>query len=136
MEPSLPKGRRLVALVAVIASAASIVTAAGSTLVTGLATGGDPTRPTWWAKYQVVSAPGFMPSGDGARTKSVSVGANIDARNEPAPRARRRSGSTQATQARPWPGRTKSIACPCAPSSPATAARSGVVSICPCPQPE
>jgi hypothetical protein len=51
------------------------------------ATGSNPyTKPTWWPKYQVVSAPGFRPL---ARSSagSVSVGANVDVSNEPGPQS-------------------------------------------------
>ncbi|HEX9058171.1 MAG TPA: sialidase family protein [Ktedonobacterales bacterium] len=44
------------------------------------------TQPTWWAKYQVVSAPGFAPAAPG-HNKSVSVGANVDVSNESGPQS-------------------------------------------------
>jgi hypothetical protein len=43
--------------------------------------------PRWWAKYQVVSAPGFVPRRDPGMTQSVSVGPNIDVSNEPGPQS-------------------------------------------------
>ena len=79
--------RRVFRLGLGLASTLSIVAlSAVNSLQTGAA-GGDPTNPTWWAKYQVVSAPGFASAGDGSRTKSVSVGNNIDASNEPGPQS-------------------------------------------------
>ncbi len=68
--------------------AAAILLAANALLaVSGQAAGGDPTKPTWWAKYQVVSALGFKPAGNGSQTNSVSVGKNVDASNEPGPQS-------------------------------------------------
>jgi len=79
--------RRVLRLALGLASTLSIVAlSALNALQTGAA-GGDPTKPTWWAKYQVVSAPGFTAAGDGSRTKSVSVGKNVDASNEPGPQS-------------------------------------------------
>src|SRR5216684_3355094 len=44
-------------------------------------------QPTWWQKFQTVSAPGFEPlSGPGA-TQSVSVGSNVDVSNEAGPQS-------------------------------------------------
>jgi REP element-mobilizing transposase RayT len=45
------------------------------------------TTPRWWAKYQVVSSPGFTPGPNPGATKSVSVGANIDVSNEQGPQS-------------------------------------------------
>jgi hypothetical protein len=56
-------------------------------MVDGSAAGGNPTLPTWWAKYQTVSAPGFKPAGNGTLTGSVSVGKNVDASNERGPQS-------------------------------------------------
>ena len=51
------------------------------------ATSSNPyTKPTWWAKYQAVSAPGFSPLAP-ASAGSVSVGANVDVSNEPGPQS-------------------------------------------------
>src|SRR5258708_31017035 len=44
----------------------------------------SPDTPTWWHKFQIVSAPGFTPAQAGARG-SVRVGANIDVSNEAGP---------------------------------------------------
>ncbi len=44
-------------------------------------------EPTWWNKYQVVSAPGFVPGTNPGNSKSISVGANIDMSNEPGPQS-------------------------------------------------
>jgi hypothetical protein len=41
---------------------------------------------TWYAKYQVVSAPGFSP-GNGGGTTSISLGPNVDASNEVGPQS-------------------------------------------------
>ena len=79
--------RRVFRLTLGLASTLSLVAlSALNSLQTGAA-GGDPTKPTWWAKYQVVSAPGFTSAGDGSRTNSVSVGKNVDASNEPGPQS-------------------------------------------------
>jgi hypothetical protein len=43
--------------------------------------------PTWWAKFQTVSATGFTPLKNPGVTKSVTVGANIDVSNEPGPQS-------------------------------------------------
>lgn len=44
-------------------------------------------QPTWWQKFQTVTAPGFKPlSGPGA-TKGISVGSNVDVSNEPGPQS-------------------------------------------------
>jgi hypothetical protein len=42
--------------------------------------------PTWWAKYQIVSAPGFKPTATG-KAGSVKVGANVDVSNEDGPQS-------------------------------------------------
>src|SRR5262249_56948616 len=44
-------------------------------------------RPTWWQKFETVSAPGFQPLPSPGRTGSVSVGANVDVSNEPGPQS-------------------------------------------------
>jgi hypothetical protein len=44
-------------------------------------------KPTWWAKFQTVSAPEFTPLANPGATKSVSVGANVDASNELGPQS-------------------------------------------------
>ena len=43
-------------------------------------------KPRWWAKYQVVSAPGFTPTTPG-KAGSVKVGANVNISNEPGPQS-------------------------------------------------
>ena len=43
--------------------------------------------PTWWAKYQTVSAQGFTPLHAPGATTSVSVGPNIDVSNEAGPQS-------------------------------------------------
>jgi hypothetical protein len=43
--------------------------------------------PTWWAKYQTVSASGFKPLPNPAPTKSITVGANVDVSNEAGPQS-------------------------------------------------
>ena len=53
----------------------------------GSAAGGNPTLPTWWSKFQTVSAPGFVPRASPGRTQSVAIGPNIDASNEPGPQS-------------------------------------------------
>jgi hypothetical protein len=44
-------------------------------------------HPTWWQKFQTVSAAGFMPLRDPGTTHSVSVGQNVDVSNEPGPQS-------------------------------------------------
>ncbi|HEV2372700.1 MAG TPA: hypothetical protein VGS19_11065 [Streptosporangiaceae bacterium] len=44
-------------------------------------------QPTWWQKFQTVSAPGFQPLPSPGKTGSVSVGANVDMSNEPGPQS-------------------------------------------------
>ena len=43
--------------------------------------------PTWWQKFQTVSAPGFKPFAKPGSTKSVTVGANVDVSNELGPQS-------------------------------------------------
>ncbi len=52
----------------------------------GGASSGDPTKPTWWSKYEIVSARGFV-AGKGGSTGSVEVGRNIDVSHEPGPQS-------------------------------------------------
>jgi hypothetical protein len=54
---------------------------------TNATSGSSYSSPTWWSKFEVVSSPGFTPVGDGSKTKSVSVGPNIDVSNEPGPQS-------------------------------------------------
>lgn len=79
--------RTVVRVMTALAAAATVMAGTGINIVNGAAAGGDPTKPTWWAKYQMVSAPGFTPAGDGHRTGSVSIGKNIDVSNEPGPQS-------------------------------------------------
>jgi hypothetical protein len=55
------------------------------------ATSGDTSSPynlpTWWAKYQTVSAKGFAPPAPSGPTQRVTVGANVDMSNEPGPQS-------------------------------------------------
>ncbi len=44
-------------------------------------------KPTWWAKFQRVSAAGFTPGSNPGSTRSVTVGANVDVSNEPGPQS-------------------------------------------------
>lgn len=44
-------------------------------------------QPTWWQKFETVSAPGFQPLPSPGKTGSVSVGSNIDVSNEPGPQS-------------------------------------------------
>jgi hypothetical protein len=44
------------------------------------------TVPTWWAKYQTVSAPGFK-AGPTGKNASVAVGANVNVSNEAGPQS-------------------------------------------------
>jgi hypothetical protein len=44
-------------------------------------------HPTWWQKFQTVSASGFTPLRSPGTTHSVSVGPNIDMSNEPGPQS-------------------------------------------------
>jgi hypothetical protein len=43
-------------------------------------------KPRWWAKYQIVSAPGFTPAVPGIAS-SVTVGTNVNVSNEPGPQS-------------------------------------------------
>ena len=45
------------------------------------------TQPTWWQKYQTVSAGGFTPLSAPGRTETVSVGSNVDMSSEPGPQS-------------------------------------------------
>ncbi len=44
-------------------------------------------QPTWWQKFQTVSAPGFKPLPGPGTTQSVAVGSNVDVSNEPGPQS-------------------------------------------------
>lgn len=43
-------------------------------------------KPRWWAKYQIVSAPGFTPTAPG-KSGSVKVGTNVNVSHEPGPQS-------------------------------------------------
>jgi hypothetical protein len=43
-------------------------------------------KPRWWAKYQIVSAPGFTPTAPG-KGGSVTVGTNVNVSHEPGPQS-------------------------------------------------
>ncbi len=75
---------------AVAASIVSLALTLGSALpaLAGTSTGASTyTQPTWWQKYQTVSAAGFKPLPDLGGTGSVSVGSNVDMSNEPGPQS-------------------------------------------------
>src|SRR6266851_5986087 len=78
---------RFARVLAALAATAGIATAAGWNVTSPSAASGNPNQPSWWAKLQVVSAPGFRPAGDGHGSSSVSVGKNIDVSNEPGPQS-------------------------------------------------
>ena len=44
-------------------------------------------QPTWWQKFETVSAPGFTPLPGPGAAQSVSVGPNVDVSNEPGPQS-------------------------------------------------
>src|SRR5260221_6125610 len=80
---------RLRALTAV-ASIASLALAVGSALPASAdtSTGASTySQPTWWQKFQTVSAPGFAPLPSPGTTHGVSVGPNVDVSNEPGPQS-------------------------------------------------
>jgi hypothetical protein len=60
--------------------------AAGASAATSASTG-TYSQPTWWQKFETVSAPGFSPASDPGTTQSVTVGTNIDVSNEPGPQS-------------------------------------------------
>ncbi len=45
----------------------------------------DYTHPTWWSKFQAVSAPGFKPLEPRGGRSGLTVGGNVDVSNEPGP---------------------------------------------------
>src|SRR5258708_3691280 len=80
---------RLRALTAA-ASIASLALAVGSALPASAGTSAGAStysQPTWWNKFQTVSAPGFAPLPGPGTTYSVSVGPNVDVSNEPGPQS-------------------------------------------------
>lgn len=85
-------------LLAIGGAAAMVLALLGMALWAGLpargaraASGGNSSspynKPTWWAKYQHVSGAGFTPAQNSGATHSVTVGANVDASNEPGPQS-------------------------------------------------
>lgn len=70
-------------VIAAIGVAVAIGTVPG---VAATQTSLSPDTPTWWHKFQVVSAPGFTPAQAGAGG-SVQVGANVDVSNEAGPQS-------------------------------------------------
>src|SRR5262249_49465720 len=72
------------------AAVASVVVTVGWALPASAGTGTGASaysRPTWWQKFETVSAPGFQPLPSPGRTGSVSVGANVDVSNETGPQS-------------------------------------------------
>src|SRR5215470_8164258 len=72
------------------ASVASVVVAVGWALPASAGAGPGVSaysRPTWWQKFETVSAPGFRPLASPGTAGSVSVGSNVDVRNEPGPQS-------------------------------------------------
>jgi hypothetical protein len=72
------------------AAAASMAFAVGWALPASAGTGTGASaysQPTWWQKFETVSAPGFRPLASPGNTGSVSVGSNIDISNEPGPQS-------------------------------------------------
>jgi len=65
--------------------ASAMLAALASGMVNSGAAGGDPAKPTWWAKYQYLAA--HPAATVGAATQSVAVGANVDISNEPTPQS-------------------------------------------------
>jgi len=65
--------------------ASAMLAALASGMVNSGAAGGDPAKPTWWAKYQYLAA--HPAATGGAATQSVAVGANVDISNEPTPQS-------------------------------------------------
>src|SRR6266487_7011077 len=75
---------------AVAASIASMAFTVGWVLPASAGTGTGASaysQPTWWQKFETVSAPGFQPLPSPGNTGSVLVGSNIDVSNEPGPQS-------------------------------------------------
>jgi hypothetical protein len=70
----------LVALAAISFTTAAPASASSNTSSTY-------SEPTWWNKYQIVSAPGFVPLAKPVIGKSILVGSNVDVSNEPGPQS-------------------------------------------------
>ena len=78
--------RVLVAAASVVSVAATVGWALPASAGTG--TGASAySEPTWWQKFETVSAPGFQPPASPGKTGSVAVGSNIDVSNEPTPQS-------------------------------------------------
>src|SRR5579859_1818272 len=77
-------GRTALAIAAV---GGLVATGAVPTKASSSSTSSTYSVPTWWQKFQTVSAPGFRPLPGPGRTGSVSVGANVDMSNEPGPQS-------------------------------------------------
>ena len=69
-----------------LALAALAVLAASGGASAGNGTTIQGAKPTWWQKYEVVSAPGFTPA-RGTSSGSINVGANVDVSNEEGPQS-------------------------------------------------
>lgn len=68
--------------------AAGMVPASGSASPASSGTASSAyNEPTWWQKFETVSAPGFTPLPGPGTKSSVSVGSNIDVSNEPGPQS-------------------------------------------------
>jgi hypothetical protein len=78
--------RALAAAAAVAGLAVAVGWAVPASAGTG-AGGSAYGRPTWWQKFETVSAPGFRPLPGPGRAGSVSVGANVDVSSEPGPQS-------------------------------------------------
>src|SRR5712691_1127145 len=79
---------RLRALAAAAASVVSLAFTVGWAVPAsaGTSTGASTySQPTWWQKFQTVSAPWFNPLPSPGKTGGVSVGSNVDMSNEPGP---------------------------------------------------
>src|SRR6266705_1676254 len=75
---------------AVAASIASMAFTVGWVLPASAGTGTGASaysQPTWWQKFETVSAPGFQPLPSPGKNGSVSVGSNVDMSNEPGPQS-------------------------------------------------
>src|SRR5919204_524247 len=69
-----------------LALAALAVLAASGGASAGNGTTIQGAKPTWWQKYEVVSAPGFTRA-RGTSSGSINVGANVDVSNEEGPQS-------------------------------------------------
>src|SRR5579859_5812860 len=77
-------GRTALAIAAV---GGLVATGAVPTKASSSSTSSTYSVPTWWQKFQTVSAPGFKPVGAPKATTSVTVGSNVDVSNEPTPQS-------------------------------------------------